>query len=66
MLEEKEINKIGQEGRSICHPSGSCFRSPSYGFGEITHGFFFCTIAEYFFMSAAPNGNSTPMGFLRA
>ena len=41
VLEEKEIDKIGQEGRSVCHPSGSCFRSPSYGFGGKTHGTFF-------------------------
>jgi hypothetical protein len=41
MIEEKEINKIGQEGRSICHLSGSYFRSPSYGFGEKTRGIFF-------------------------
>jgi hypothetical protein len=27
MLEEKEIDKIGHEGRSVCHPSGSDFRS---------------------------------------
>jgi hypothetical protein len=33
-VEEKEIDKIGHEGRSVCHPLGSCFRSPSYGFGE--------------------------------
>jgi hypothetical protein len=47
MLEEKEIDKIGQEGRSVCHPSGSCFRSPSYGFGGKTLGTFFVLYDSY-------------------
>jgi hypothetical protein len=32
---------IGKEGRSVYHPPGSCFRSPSYGFGKKTGGIFF-------------------------
>jgi hypothetical protein len=55
MLEEKEINKIGQEGRSVCHPSGSCFRSPSYGFGEKhVELVLFCTIARVLFYECSP------------
>jgi hypothetical protein len=55
MLEEKEIDKIGQEGRRVCHLSGSCFRSPSYGFGEKTRGtFLFCTIARVLFYECSP------------
>jgi hypothetical protein len=56
MLEEKEIDKIGQEGRSVCHPLGSCFRSPSYGFGEKTRGTFFVLydIARVLFYEYSP------------
>jgi len=34
ILEEKEINKIGDEGRNVCHLSGSDFRSPRTSFGK--------------------------------
>jgi hypothetical protein len=40
-LDEVEVDKIGEEGRSVCHLSGSGFGSPSTSFGEKTRGTFF-------------------------
>jgi hypothetical protein len=41
MLDEKEMDKIVEEGRSICHPSGGDFRSPVTSFEKKTRGTFF-------------------------
>jgi len=41
ILGEMETDKIGEEGRSVCHPSGSGFGSPSTSFGKKTRGTFF-------------------------
>jgi len=41
---EKLLDKIGEEGRSVCHLSGSGFWSPSTSFGEKTRGTFFCFV----------------------
>jgi len=55
MLEEKEIDKIGQEGRSVCHPSGSYFRSPSTSFGEKhVELFFVLYVARVVFYQCSP------------
>ena len=40
MLAEKEMDKIAEEGRSVCHPSGGDFRSPRTSFGKKTRVFF--------------------------
>jgi hypothetical protein len=41
IFDEKEVDKIGEEGRSVCHPSGSGFGSVSTRFGKKTRGTFF-------------------------
>jgi hypothetical protein len=34
MLDEMEMDKIVEEGRSVCHPPGGDFRSPRTSFGK--------------------------------
>jgi len=41
---EKLFDKIGKEGRSVCHLSGSGFWSLSTSFGEKSRGSFFCFV----------------------
>jgi hypothetical protein len=43
ILDKKEIDIIGEEGRSVCHPSVSDFRSLRTSFGKKTRGTFFCS-----------------------
>jgi hypothetical protein len=37
VLDEKEMDNIVKEGRSVCHPSGGDFRSPRTSFGKKKH-----------------------------
>jgi hypothetical protein len=41
IFDEKDVDKIGEEGRSVCHLSGCDFMSPSTSFGKKTRGTFF-------------------------
>ncbi len=56
IFDEKEVDKIGEEGRSICHPSGCDFRTPSTRFGKKNTWNFFgvCTIAIVLFYQCSP------------
>jgi hypothetical protein len=56
MLDEKEMDKIIEEGRSVCHPSGGDFRSPRTSFGKKnTWNFFWvCMIARVLFYQCSP------------
>jgi hypothetical protein len=55
ILDEKEIDKIGEEGRSVCHPSVSDFRSPRTSFGKKHVELFFVrTIARVLFYECSP------------
>jgi len=58
---EKLFDKIGEDGRSVCHLSGSGFWSPSTSFGEKTRGTFFVLhVAREVFFQCSPYHESAP------
>ncbi len=55
---EMLFDKIGMEGRSVCHLSGSGFWSPSTSFGEKTRGTIFVLyVARVVFYQCSPYSN---------